>query len=204
MIIIYALIGLNLVVSFLGFQALQGMRSSAADFLFEPYEVHRGRNLKGMLISNFAHANWFHLLLNMYVLYISAPHILFQSNLAGFFLILLAALVGGDLLIYFRRKDDPHYRSLGASGYVTGLLFAMVVFNPGVSFGLLFIPGLYIPGPVFAILFLAISWYMMKKEMAGISHEGHIGGAIGGFAAAVLVAPQGLAPLLAWFLSIFL
>ena len=67
---ILALIGLNVVVSPLGFRALQeadGKRASA--FLFVPYQVARGENGLGMLLAHFAHGGFLHLLFNMYALY---------------------------------------------------------------------------------------------------------------------------------------
>ena len=200
--ILMLLMGANIVVTLLGFRAFEGSGGDPEDYLFVPYEVHRGRNLKGMILSNFSHANWIHFLLNMYVLFSVALSVLHASNPAGFLVIVLASAVAGDLFVYFRRKNDRSYRALGASGYVTGLLFALVVFAPHVSFGILFVPFLSIPAPIFALLFVGISYYLMKQDHAGISHEGHLGGALGGFVAAILISRNGIWPLVGWFLNL--
>lgn len=201
LLILVLLIAINSIVTFMGFRAFNGNGGDPDDYLFIPYDVHRGRNLKGMIISNFSHANMVHFFLNMYVLFSISLGLMSVSNVIGFFIIFLAALLGGDLMIYFIRKDDRNYKSLGASGYVTGLLFAYVVYVPNAQFGILFLPGLFIPSPVFALLFVGISIYLMRSGSSRISHEGHLGGALGGFAAAALIAPYGLQPLMAWFLQ---
>jgi len=100
--------------------------------------------------------------------------------------------IGSCTLIFFMRKDNPQYRCLGASGSVTGVIFAAIVFNPAMTVFFYAIP---IPGPVFAVVYILLSIYMMKASGDGISHEAHIGGAIAGFAAAALLAPSGLVPL---------
>jgi membrane associated rhomboid family serine protease len=56
-----------------------------------------------------------------------------------------------------------------------------------------------IPGPVFLLGYAIISVVLIaQKRRGGISHEGHLGGAILGLAVTVLLAPRGLDPLVQW------
>lgn len=196
--LIIALVGVNAGVSLLGFRAFRGDSGNSEDFLFIPFQVHRGQNIKGMLVSSFAHADWLHLIINMYVFFMISQDLLMSRmvNAVGYIMILLAAVFGANLVTYFVRKDDPHFRSLGASDMTSGLIFALIVFFPTIQI-------FFIPGVIFAILFLAVSYWLMKRGSYGISHEGHLGGAIGGFIAAAIVSDQHLDPLINWFTQWF-
>ncbi|MCB1324887.1 MAG: rhomboid family intramembrane serine protease [Leptospiraceae bacterium] len=199
--VILGFIALNVLISMSGFTAFQG-QGNAENFLFIPYQVKRGENLTGLVLSNFSHANLAHLALNMLAFYFFAGPVLYRAGIAGFFFILLGSAIGADLYTYFRRRDDASYRCLGASGYVSGLVFAAIVFEPGISIFLLFIP-IPIPGPVFAVLFLLGSYLLMKRGSRGIGHESHIGGAVAGFLSAVVISERGLWPLIEWALHWF-
>ncbi len=74
---------------------------------------------------------------------------------------------------------NPGYRSLGASGAVSAVVFAYILFNPLQGIGLLFIP-VFIPGFLFGILFLIISYWLGKKGGSSINHSAHIWGALFG------------------------
>jgi membrane associated rhomboid family serine protease len=118
---------------------------------------------------------------------------------ARFVLVYAVAGLGSDLVVFALRKDDPTYRCLGASGSVFGILMAAVVLDPTTSVMLFFVP-IPIPGPVFMLGYVAIAIVLiMRKHRGGVSHEGHLGGALIGLAVTGLLAPHGLAPLMRWF-----
>ncbi|HEX9820552.1 MAG TPA: rhomboid family intramembrane serine protease [Methylomirabilota bacterium] len=137
----------------------------------------------------------------MHAILVSDPESL-DRNIAEFKGVLTGydfAGVGSDLVVFALRKDDPTYRCLGASGSVFGIMMAAVVLDPGTSIALLFVP-VPIPGPVFMLGYAIISVILIAQNRRdGISHEGHLGGALIGFAVTVLLAPRGLEPLLRWF-----
>lgn len=196
---ILALIGLNVVVSLLGFRALQeegGARASR--FLFVPHQVAQGENGLGMLLAHFAHGGFFHLLFNMYALYSFGAPVLTALGPAQFLALYVAAGLGSDLIVFALHKDDPSYRCLGASGSVFGIVMAAVILDPQTSIAFVFVP-IPIPGPIFMLGYTIIAVFLIVRgSRGGISHEGHLGGAIVGAALTGLLAPHGLTPLLRW------
>ena len=188
--LLIAIIAVNVVVSLFGFRALQsGAGRRAETFLFIPHRVAQGENGLGMLLSHFAHGGVLHLLFNMLALYSFAGTVLAALGPGKFLILYVVAGLGSDLVVFALRKDDPTYRCLGASGSVFGIVMAAVVIDPTTSISFLFVP-VPIPGPVFMLL---------GNRRDGISHEGHLGGAIIGLAVTGLLAPRGLGPLLRWF-----
>jgi membrane associated rhomboid family serine protease len=197
--LVLAVIAVNVIVSMRAFKLLEIGR--ADEYLFIPYEVSRGHNGKGALLSNFAHSGWGHLFFNMLTLFFFAPVILGHAGGIVFLIIYVIAGMGSMALVYLMRRNDPSYRCLGASGSVVGILFAAIVFEPGMILRLFF--AIPIPAPIYGILYLVISTYMMRSSFGGISHEAHVGGAILGFVAAVVVSPYGLTPLIETVIGYF-
>jgi len=80
---------------------------------------------------------------------------------------------------YTKHKDDYYYRSLGASGAVSAIIFAGIFLNPLARMGLFFIP-IPIPGFIFGFIYLGITAYLDRKGAGGINHSAHLFGAIAG------------------------
>jgi membrane associated rhomboid family serine protease len=83
---------------------------------------------------------------------------------------------------YIKNKHNANYRSLGASGAVSAVIFAFIFLNPLQGMGIIFIPGLYIPGFVFGIIYLVISSVLDRRGGGHINHSAHIFGALYGIA----------------------
>jgi len=196
---ILVLSAINVLVSLAGFRALQpdgGGRSER--FLFIPHQVARGENGLGMLLAHFAHGGVGHLLFNMLALYSFGGPVLAALGPARFVLIYVVAGIGSDLVVFALHQEDPTYRCLGASGSVFGILMAAVVLDPSTSVVMFFVP-IPIPGPVFMLGYVVIAVVLiMQKHRGGVSHEGHLGGAVIGLAVTALLAPRGLEPLVRW------
>ncbi|HEU5319689.1 MAG TPA: rhomboid family intramembrane serine protease, partial [Methylomirabilota bacterium] len=76
---------------------------------------------------------------------------------------------------------------------------AAIVLDPTISIQLFLIP-VPIPGPLFMLGYAVVAAVLVvQKRRDGISHEGHLGGAIVGLALTGVLAPRGLGPLLRWF-----
>ncbi len=210
--LLFAIIAVNLIVSLLGFRAFResaargdspyvGGGSALSDpdtFLFIPYAVARGQKFPGVLISNMSHAGWLHFGFNMFALFSFAGGVLRELGALDFMIIYAVAGAGCNLVVYVLRKDDPTYRSLGASGSVFGIVTAAVLIDPTISVVFLFIP-IPIPGPVFMAVYILISLYLISRNTRdGISHEGHLGGALAGFLITGVLAPAGYGPLIDW------
>ncbi len=188
----YLLIGVNVLVSLWAFSSGKGGISHR--FLFVPSEVAAGRNLGGMFLSNLAHADMGHLLFNMLSLYFFAPVVEYWLGGLGLLAIYAVSGVCASIFIFYFHRRNPAYRALGASGSISGVIFASIVLQPSMSLYMFMVP-IPIPGPVFAVGYIFLSTYLMRRGGGGISHEAHIGGAVAGFLLAGLLYPAGFHPL---------
>ena len=91
----------------------------------------------------------------------------------------LLALIVCLVPSFQKNKANPNYRSLGASGAVSAVVFAYILFNPLQGVGLIFIP-VFIPGFLFGIIYLVVSWWLDRKGGGSVNHSAHIWGAIFG------------------------
>lgn len=210
------ILAVNLLVSLAGFRALRapaeieaesgsgdspgasGWLADPESYLFSPYQVAQGRWSIGVVLSNMAHSGWLHLAFNMFALVSFAGGVFGALGWPRFLLIYAVAGIGCNLVVYLLRKGDPAYRALGASGSVFGIVAAAVVIDPTISIAFIFVP-IPIPGPVFLSAYLVISIFLIARNTRdGISHEGHLGGAVAGFLLSGLLLPDGFGTLLAW------
>ena len=179
-----AIIAANVLVSIKGFNDTS---------FFERYKFGIGAIKAGqkerMATSGFLHVDFAHLLFNMITLYFFADRVIHWFGPGKFLAIYFISLLAGSLLALFFHKDEPYYSAVGASGAVTGILYAAILLEPGMSLYLMFIP-IPIPAYVLGIGYLLYSIYGMKKRLGNIGHTAHFGGAIGGFATSLLFKPD--------------
>ena len=142
-----------------------------------------------LLISGFLHADWQHLLFNMFTLYFFANIVVFKLGVFNFYLIYLTSLLTGNLLSFYFHKNEPQYTAVGASGAVTGILYAAILLNPGMKMFIYFIP-VPIPSYIVGVGYLLFSIYGMKTKMGNIGHDAHFGGAVGGYLMTLILAPK--------------
>ena len=196
------IIGINVLVSWKGFNDYS---------FFEKYKFQVGAILNRkehyrILSSGFLHVDMAHLFFNMFSLYIfgdlvisffaSPKALLFHDysmineNLGYgmFLLVFLASVLGGNILSLFMYKNQSNYSAVGASGGVTGILFAAITAFPDFEFRLFF--ALPIEAWLFGILYLAYSVYGMKKNIGNIGHAAHLGGAIVGIISTIIFYPD--------------
>jgi membrane associated rhomboid family serine protease len=167
-----------------------------AKMIMWPYGVKRYNQYYRFITSGFIHANWMHLIFNMFTLYffgrvIEAYFTMLQlGGIAAYLVLYFLGLILSDLPTYFKYKDDPNYHSLGASGAVSAVVFAAIVFNPWSS---LYIFGaIKISAFLYAVLYIWYSIYMSKKGGDNINHDAHLYGALFGlgFTIALIGAMQ--------------
>jgi len=75
---------------------------------------------------------------------------------------------------YLQHRNDSRYRSLGASGAVSAVLFAYVLIAPWSTIYVFFFP---IPAIVYAGLFTAYGLYAGRLGHDHINHSAHLWGA---------------------------
>lgn len=160
-------------------------------FFFRKYEFHIGSIRAGeqirMLTSGFLHADWMHFGFNMLTLYFFAPVVIQTFGGWSFLSIYFGSMLAGSLLTLYLYKEDYYYRAVGASGAVTGIVYASILLYPDMTLYLFF--ALPIPGYVFGIGYLLYSIYGMKAKNDTIGHTAHFGGAIGGYVITLIKEP---------------
>jgi membrane associated rhomboid family serine protease len=89
---------------------------------------------------------------------------------------------------YAKHKNDSSYRSLGASGAVSAVIFAYIMLNPLQGIGIIFIPGIHLPAFIFGFLYIIISSWLDKRGGGNINHSAHIFGGLYGIAFLIVAA----------------
>lgn len=159
--------------------------------LFHVARVRNNKEWYRVVTSAFIHSGPLHLFLNMYALYIFGPVFELSPGLGPVALlgIYFGSLFGSAALEWLEHFRNPNYRSLGASGALSGLTLAFVMFAPMVQFSLFFV--FPMPAFVFAIVYLLISaWASSSGQLPGIAHAGHLGGALAGIAIVCIFYPE--------------
>ena len=182
--VLLGLIGITALISYRGFQDT---------LFFKQFQFHIGSIKTGehyrMITSGFLHGDLMHLLFNMFALYSFAPVVIAYFGDFTFVLLYFISLLSGSFLTYFFNKNNYSYSAIGASGAVTGIVYAAILLEPGMSLYLFFIP-IPIPAYIFGIGYLLYSIYGMKAQNDGIGHAAHFGGAIGGYVFTILKYPE--------------
>jgi len=178
------LLGLTVAVSAYAWSNQELMNN----WILDPYQMNRrGGQWYRFITSGFLHADWGHLIFNMITLYSfgglaqSAFTGLLgqQTGIIAFLVLYLGGIIVSDLPTYFRHRHDPSYRSLGASGGVSSVLFAGILFQPIGKVYMMFIP-IGIPGFIWGVLYLIYSYYMGRRRGDNINHDAHFYGALYG------------------------
>ena len=165
-------------------------------WLFNAYQVWHRKQWHRMLSYGLVHGGWGHLFFNMLTLYFFGPVVeqYFASAFgatagAVLFAVLYVSAIAvstlGDLLKY---RDDFYYNAVGASGAVSAILFASILFEPKMGINIFMIP-IPVPGYIFAPLYLLYCWYMARRNMDNIGHTAHFWGAVYGLVFPLLCKP---------------
>jgi membrane associated rhomboid family serine protease len=165
--------------------------------LFRPYWFLRRKQYATIVTSGLVHADLPHLIFNLITFYFFAFQLEKQIGGARFAALYLIGLVVSDAGTYFKHRNDPDYASLGASGAISAVLFASIVYFPWQKLFIIPIP-VPIPAPIFAIGYVAYSWYSARHARGRINHDAHLGGALFGLAFVALTDPGAYRQLLQW------
>ena len=158
-----------------------------------PPAIERQRQYDRLLTHGFIHADWMHLLFNMITLWsfgrVVEPVFSQWITPLGFALLYRSAIVIEILPTYLRHRHDARYRSLGASGGVSAVLFASILFDPWTRLIIFPIP-LPIPAFVFALLYVGYSIWMDRRGRDNVNHSAHLWGAAYGVIFTLLLEPR--------------
>lgn len=145
-----------------------------------------------MLTSGFVHVGLGHLAFNMLTLYFFGPFLELMLGPIRFALLYFGSMLAAHALSVLLHRADPLYSAVGASGAVSGVVFAFILFDPFAKLYLFF--AIPMPAIVFAVGYVVGSIYAMKQAEAsgqrgGIAHEAHLGGALGGIVLTLILEP---------------
>lgn len=176
------ILAITCIVSFSAFSNEKLME----DLIFYPPAITNRNQWYRFITCGFIHADIMHLAFNMYSFYLFGRmvedafiQIFGDKGKILYILLYLIALVVCLLPTYLNNKDNYHYRSLGASGAVSAVIFAGIFVYPTLKMGLFLIP-VMVPGFVFGPIYLLLSAYLAKRGHGNINHSAHIWGGIFG------------------------
>ena len=167
--------------------------------MFNPYVI-KVRNEWFRTISHaFVHANFPHLLINMYVLYTFGSTVeqiftnqryfnaLFpgtefwgaSTGLFNYAVLYIGGILFAVIPAFRKHSNNPNYNSLGASGAVSAVVMALIVLLPTTTLSIIFLP-IQFPAFVGGLAYLGYEYYMNKRGGSGIAHDAHLWGALFG------------------------
>jgi membrane associated rhomboid family serine protease len=166
--------------------------------MMNPYRINHKKQYYRFITSGFIHKDHMHLLLNMFSFFFFGRAIeqifeaIFGTLMGGVFFVLLyvVAIVVSDLPTYFKQRNNPDYNSLGASGAVSAVIGAFIIFQP-LNLICIYI-ALCLPGFIMGALYIGFSYYQGKKGKDNINHDAHLYGALFGILFCIVVYPPAL------------
>lgn len=192
MTITLIIIAITVLVSILAFSNHEIFRRLA----FNAYDIKHFKNGYRFLTYALIHADWIHLLINMVVFY-SFGRIVEQyygyyfgaKGLLYYILLYVGGAALSTLPSYGKYKDDYTYTAVGASGAVSAVVFASIIFDPLSKIYFFLIP-IGIPSIIFGFLYLIYSAYMSRKNIDNVGHDAHFWGAVFGFVFTIILKPE--------------
>jgi membrane associated rhomboid family serine protease len=183
------IIAITCIVSYMAFNN----RRLMDDLILWPPAITRQREYHRLVTYGVVHADFNHLLFNMFTLYFFGramePFFTERLGIFGFVLFYLGGLVFSILPTYLKNRSNPAYRSLGASGAVSAVLFAFILLAPWQRIIVLVIP---MPAVVYAVLYTGYSIYMDRRGQGNVNHSAHLWGAAYGLLFTMLIDHQAL------------
>ena len=183
-----AIVLLTCAVSLLGF----GSRGLINALILWPPIVREKNEYYRLVTYGLIHADLVHLAFNMIALYSfgSIMERFYDAALGnfGFVFFYVVGLIVSILPTYLRNRDNADYRSLGASGAVSGVLFAFILLQPWSQILLYF--SLRVPAIVFAVLYVGYSIYADYRAKGNINHNAHLWGAAYGVVFTIAIQPR--------------
>lgn len=178
------IIAITCIVSFMAFKNSRLMN----DLILWPPAITRQREYHRLVTYGVVHADFGHLLFNMFTLYFFGqamePFFTQMLGALGFALFYIGGVVISILPTYLKNRNNPNYRSLGASGAVSAVLFSYILLAPWSRIIVLVVP---MPAIVYAMLYTGYSIYMDRRGEGNVNHSAHLWGAAYGVLFTILV-----------------
>ena len=161
--------------------------------IMSPYAVVHKKQWWRIITHAFIHANWMHLFFNMIALWSFGVAVVNYFSMITnipheqFYLMYFGAIIFSSIPD-FKKRNNPNYLSLGASGGVSAVIFAAIFFQPWNLIYIFFLP---CPGIIFGVLYLVYCSYQSKRGGNDhINHDAHFYGSVFGFIYPLLLNPS--------------
>jgi len=176
----FILIAVNVLLSIIGFSNTSFLNK----MIGWPYYEKRKHQYYRIITSGFVHNDWMHLIFNMFTFYFLGTNLEFFLNRydlggnAAYLALYFAGLIVSSLPSFFKHNNDPNYRSLGASGAISAVVFSVIIFSPWSpvylygAIGVAFI--------VFAVVYIIFCVISGRQQSDNINHDAHLWGSVFG------------------------
>ncbi len=184
-------VGITCLISFIMMQN----RAGTARLIFHPVTIRQRHEWYRFLTSGFIHADFVHLAINMFVLWSFGnaierfyyPTFLGEFSAQKYMVLYFGGIIAASVPDYVRYNRNPNYAALGASGGVSAVVFAAILFEPWQN---LYLYGVIaIPQILAGAAYLYYSWYSDRRVGDKVAHMAHFAGAVWGFVATGLMNP---------------
>ena len=160
---------------------------------YSPYRIIHYREWHRIITHGFVHADWMHLIVNMFTflsfgVYVEKWFASMGFGNASFLLLYFGGMIAASLYDLWKYRNNQYYSSIGASGAVSAVLFTAIFLDPWSK--ILLFAVIPIPGIIFGLLYLFYCQYMAKRGEGNINHNAHFYGAVYGFVFPVLMEPD--------------
>jgi membrane associated rhomboid family serine protease len=156
--------------------------------ILNPYKVYYQKQYQLLITSGFIHADLMHLMFNMFTFYFFGFQLEQAIGSVNFAIIYFVSMILSDVSTVIKKRNDYNYGSLGASGAISGVVFASVMVAPTAKIMVMPIP-VPLPAYIYAVLYLVWSYFASKKSMDTINHEAHFWGALVGVILMIILIP---------------
>lgn len=169
--------------------------NAIAQYAVVPAEISAGRHLGTLVTSLFLHANLLHVGGNMLFLWIFGNNVEDKLGELKFLVVYFAAGIAGSLL-QVAITPTSTVPMLGASGAISGLLAAYVVYFPRARVLTFIIPFFFVTLSAFVFIGYWIALQALDAYLSfgvsggGVAFFAHVGGFITGLVLAILLRPR--------------
>ncbi|MFA7380998.1 MAG: rhomboid family intramembrane serine protease [Bacteroidia bacterium] len=165
--------------------------------IFNPFVTRVRKEWYRFLSCGLLHADFFHLLVNMYVLYSFGQMVesYYGAVFGGkgtfmFVFLYLSSIAAANISTYKKYNTVPSYNALGASGGVSAIVFTAILFDPFQMVMIFPIP-IHFPLVLFGVGYLIYSYYMSNRSGSdNINHEAHFYGSLHGIIFTIAFKPE--------------